>query len=621
MDTIMKRRIAAKVTRWLSKAPSPCPRGGFAGRISPETSPRRGLGAGKCDFYPNAKKPLVALRIGLIASLVVLFLLPGPFSPPAPALAAGFDNFLTNPGLETFNAPYDYYDSHPLQVAQDWTAFTKSGVTPKYMTNDEWANMTGGAAEHLEGDHSQMYWETGAFAAGIYQQVSVTPGTDYAAQAKILAIWESSAPRPDGKMLRQMGIDPNGGTDPNSPDIVWGPTKGRHMVWESVKSSATAISSTITLFVLVTSEASSGRNQVFVDAVVLTNAPAASATSPALSTDPSFTVNWSGTPAYSDPSLEYDVQYKVDDGDWTNWRGKTESTSRTFGPTDPITVEYGHIYHFRARAWEDYENWPAEVTVKLPGVFASGNGDTSTLVGGIYGHVHNNWAGSVGGATVAISGTASSTTTDGGGRYGLPLPAAGSYEVTASHSGYGSPPGIAIDVYSATTTIPLTFTLRPPDDVVVNGDFEDDLSDWATTGTAPTVVTSPLRSGDYSLAMSGTSGITQTHSVSGMHEPTLSFWYTIVTSETVGNDSFKACLYQNDPSDCAATFAVTPTVDVDWTHQWLALGLNKVYTGPLGISFSLQWNGSGTMVYLDEVSLGKGPYKVYLPLTIKGYGD
>jgi len=178
-----------------------------------------------------------------------------------------------------------------------------------------------------------------------------------------------------------------------------------------------------------------------------------------------------------------------------------------------------------------------------------------------------------------------------------------------------------MDVYSTTTTIPLSFTLRPLDDVVVNGDFEDGLTGWTITGTAPTVVTSPLRSGDYSLALSGDAVITQTHPVSGMHEPTLSFWYKIVTSETDGDDSFKACLYQNDPTTCAATFTVTPIADVDWTHQWLALGLNEVYTGPVGISFNLEQDGSEpTMVYLDEVSLGQGPYKVYLPLMVKGYG-
>jgi hypothetical protein len=572
------------------------------------------------NIVVTRKKTSLALRIGLIALLVVL-LSPGPFSSPAPALAAGFVNFLANPGLETFDAPYSDYGGYELRVAQNWTDFKKSGATPNYMTNDEWANMTGGAAEHLEGDHSQMYWETGAFAAGIYQQVSVTPGTAYAAQAKILTIWETSASRTDGKMLKQVGIDPNGGIEPDSPDIVWGPPEGKDVQWESVKTSATAISSTITLFVLVTSEASPSTslpNQVFVDAVVLTEAPSASATSPALSTDLSFTVNWSGTPAYSGDTLEYDVEYKVDDGPWERWKGKTGSTSLTFGPTSPTTVEYGRSYHFRARAWEQYENWPAEITVKLPGVFADGNGDTSTVVGGVYGYVRNHWAGPIGGATVAISGTASSTTTDGSGYYGLPLPAVGNYQVTASHSAYSSPPPIAIEVYSTTTSIPLTFTLRPPDDVVFNGDFEDDVNGWTTTGTAPAVVTSPLRSGDYSLAMSGTSGITQAHSVSGMHEPTLSFWYKISNAD--GDDSFTACLYQNDPTACAATFAVTPTADADWTHQWLALGLDEVYTGPLGISFDLQWNGSGTTVYLDEVSLGQGPYKVYLPLTVKGYG-
>jgi hypothetical protein len=568
------------------------------------------------------KRIALLLIIGFVASWVLLLSSP-PFS--TPALAVAFVNFLTNPGLETFNAPYDDYNGHPLQVAQNWTAFTKSGAIPKYMTNDQWAAMTGGAAEHLEGDHSQMYWETGVFEAGIYQQVSVTAGTDYAAQAKILTIWKTSASHDDDKMLKQGGIDPHGGTDPNSPDIVWGPAKGADVKWESVRTSATAISSTITLFVLVTNtEASphpSLRNQVFVDAVVLTEAPSASATSPALSTDLSFTVNWSGTPAYSGDTLEYDIEYKADDGSWTFWKGKTASTSATFGPASPTTVEYGRTYHFRARAWEQYENWPAEIAVKLPGVFADGNGDTSTSVGGIYGYVRNNQASPIGGATVAISGTTSSITTDGSGYYGFPLPAEGSYQVTASHSAYRSPPAIAMDVDSTTTTILLTFTLRPLDDVVVNGDFEGDLSAWTTTGTAPTVVTSTLRSGVYSLAMSDDAGITQTRSVSGMHEPTLSFWYKVVTSETDGDDSFKACLYQNDPPGCAATFAVTPTADVDWTHQWLALGLDEVYTGPLGISFSLEQDGSEpTTVYLDEVSLGKGPYKVYLPVMVRDYG-
>jgi len=567
------------------------------------------------------KRIVLLLIIGFVASLVLLLSSP-PFS--APALAVAFVNFLTNPGLETFNSPYDHYNGYELRVAQNWTAFHKGSVIPKYMTTHEWAAMSGGKAEKLEGNNSQMYWETGAFEAGIYQQVSVTAGTDYAAQAKILTIWKTSASDDDDKMLKQVGIDPNGGTDPNSPDIVWGLARGEDVQWESVRTSATAISSTITLFILVTNtEASphpSLRNQVFVDAVVLTEAPSASATSPALSTDLSFTVNWSGTPAYSGDSLEYDVEYKVDDGSWERWKGKTASTSATFGPTSPTTVEYGHTYHFRARAWERYENWPAEIAVKLPGVFAGGNGDTSTSVGGIYGYVRNNQADPIGGATVAISGTTLSTTTDSSGYYGFPLPAEGSYQVTASHSAYRSPPAIPVDVYSTTTTLPLTFTLRPPDDVVFNGDFEDGLNGWTATGTTPAAVTSPLRSGDYSLAMNGNSGMTQARSLSGMHEPTLSFWYKIATSETAGNDSFKACLYQNDPSDCVATFAVTPTADVDWTHQWLALGLDEVYTGPLGISFDLQWNGSGTIVYLDEVSLGRGPYKIYLPLMVKGYG-
>jgi hypothetical protein len=66
---LLKFRIAAKVTRWLSKAPSPRPGGEFAGRISPETPLRRGLRAGKCDFYPkrNGVGPFYfALALGVL---------------------------------------------------------------------------------------------------------------------------------------------------------------------------------------------------------------------------------------------------------------------------------------------------------------------------------------------------------------------------------------------------------------------------------------------------------------------------------------------------------------------------------------------------------------------------
>jgi hypothetical protein len=59
-----------------------------------------------------------------------------------------------------------------------------------------------------------------AFVAGIYQQVSgLTPGTTY--QANVTLLWLDSYNKTQWVMGRKIGIDPTGGTDPRSPNIVW----------------------------------------------------------------------------------------------------------------------------------------------------------------------------------------------------------------------------------------------------------------------------------------------------------------------------------------------------------------------------------------------------------------
>lgn len=68
----------------------------------------------------------------------------------------------------------------------------------------------------LHGDHQ-------TFDAGIFQRVTVTPGTGY----KFVVYW--AVVMVDGKGMhesdinRRLGIDPYGGTDPNSGNIKWSP--------------------------------------------------------------------------------------------------------------------------------------------------------------------------------------------------------------------------------------------------------------------------------------------------------------------------------------------------------------------------------------------------------------
>jgi hypothetical protein len=58
------------------------------------------------------------------------------------------------------------------------------------------------------------------FVGGIYQQVSgLTPGVTY--HTNVTLLWMDSLNKTDRVMGRKLGIDPKGGTNPQSPDIVW----------------------------------------------------------------------------------------------------------------------------------------------------------------------------------------------------------------------------------------------------------------------------------------------------------------------------------------------------------------------------------------------------------------
>jgi hypothetical protein len=168
--------------------------------------------------------------------------------------------------------------------------------------------------------------------------------------------------------------------------------------------------------------------------------------------------------------------------------------------------------------------------------------------------------------------------------------------------------------------VTLDFTLRPLDEIIQNGDFEDGLSDWFTAPGGvvdPAVVDTGVRSGGYSLALgldsptSGTCAVTQTLSIApSTYLPTLSFWHR--TSGVGGDDSFEVGIYHGDPW----TYYPLSTLDTteEWMHAWVDV---SPYTGPAWICFSYHQEGAQDFVaYLDEVSLGRasgGTSKTYLP--------
>ena len=75
--------------------------------------------------------------------------------------------------------------------------------------------------------------------------------------------------------------------------------------------------------------------------------PIVTITVPARSGIVTVTVSWSGNDGAGAGVDTYDVQFRVDGGDWTTWLTNTTQTQAEY------VGEYGHAYAFRARATDN----------------------------------------------------------------------------------------------------------------------------------------------------------------------------------------------------------------------------------------------------------------------------
>lgn len=137
------------------------------------------------------------------------------------------DNLLTNPGFE---APYtDEGGNPPRQVANGWDAWHLSrtadqpdfqNVQPEYS-----ATLTQGRVR--SGNDAQQYESFFAtHTGGVTQVVSGVEQDVVATFGVYVWVWSSrlddeDVSEDDGDVLVDVGIDPTGGTDPTSDDIVW----------------------------------------------------------------------------------------------------------------------------------------------------------------------------------------------------------------------------------------------------------------------------------------------------------------------------------------------------------------------------------------------------------------
>lgn len=191
-------------------------------------------------------------------------------------IAQDSDNLLANAGFEGGFTTQS--GDQPRQVAESWTAWhvpatdempSFQNASPKYQP------VSPDSSRIRTGSNAQLYFsffET--HEGGIYQQVSgLDDGAEY--RFSIYAhIWSSTFEDVDvsedpGDVALRVGIDPTGGTDGSSSDIVWSTPAIFYDTYRQYSIIANADGDTITVFVESTVGAPVQNSYIYLDDAVL----------------------------------------------------------------------------------------------------------------------------------------------------------------------------------------------------------------------------------------------------------------------------------------------------------------------------------------------------------------
>ena len=225
-------------------------------------------------------------HFGLASLLVLALLVSSSWSLQRMALAQDANpNLLANGGLER---PYYGQGAPTRTVPQSWNLWVGAGAPDAFPHTDRVQVLDGEVSWNVKQGYT-------AFTAAGYQRISGLKAGDSLSAAAYGWVYtcndtQNSCVIPDPPYRRsdttagaslKVGIDPKGGTDPNSPDVQWSATAAPYDQWAQMSVAATAAGDTVTVFLYMTQSAGLALNNVYWDKASLVRAAAAAEPTPA----------------------------------------------------------------------------------------------------------------------------------------------------------------------------------------------------------------------------------------------------------------------------------------------------------------------------------------------------
>ena len=219
------------------------------------------------------------------------------------------------------------------------------------------------------------------FDVVFYHQVPATYGGAYSFSAWMTSKCGNANPVdcPEGNYItKAIGIDPHGGTDPNSPAIEWVENR-ENLRWQNLYTASTALTNTITIFARMTSPFQFHGNLGFMDEFSLVRAPLSKLNAlPAIvEGSGEVEISWFGQQSAdinAIPAGNYELLFDLQSrtlpgGEWRDVvKGESEAPRTIF---QAPCLDTSYEFRVRARSEQPEDEEGASPNQRYPGVWSA----------------------------------------------------------------------------------------------------------------------------------------------------------------------------------------------------------------------------------------------------------